>query len=96
MTPKISSTKVGVQRYQVGLSPLKNEKNTINNQKYIAIESIDERTKIALISSISHPDLGAMKASIETNEQQLVTICSPSDFLRLKDDYDLAILYQPT
>ena len=37
-----------------------------------------------------------MKASIETNEQRLVTICSPSDFLRLKDEYDLAILYQPT
>ncbi|MDB4108368.1 VWA domain-containing protein [Flavobacteriaceae bacterium] len=96
ITPKITATQVGVQRYQVGLSPLKNEKNTINNQKYIAIESIDERTKIALISSISHPDLGAIKASIETNEQRLVTICSPSDFLRLKDDYDLAILYQPT
>ena len=96
VTPKISSTKVGAQRYQVSLSPLENEKNTLNNQKYIAIESIDERTKIALISSVTHPDLGALKTSIETNEQQLVTICSPSDFLRLKDEYDLAILYQPT
>jgi len=96
VTPKITSTKVGAQRYQVSLSPLENEKNTINNQKYIAIESIDERTKIALISSVTHPDLGALKTSIETNEQRLVTICSPSDFLRLKDEYDLAILYQPT
>jgi len=96
VTPKISSTKVGAQRYQVSLSPLKNEKNTLNNQKYIAIESIDERTKIALISSVTHPDLGALKTSIETNEQRLVIICSPSDFLRLKDEYDLAILYQPT
>ena len=96
VTPKISSTKVGAQRYQVSLSPLENEKNTLNNQKYIAIESIDERTKIALISSVTHPDLGALKTSIETNEQRLVTICSPSDFLHLKDEYDLAILYQPT
>ena len=96
VTPKITSTKVGAQRYQVSLSPLENEKNTLNNQKYIAIESIDERTKIALISSVTHPDLGALKTSIETNEQRLVTICSPSDFLRLKDEYDLAILYQPT
>ena len=69
VTPKISSTKVGAQRYQVSLSPLENEKNTLNNQKYIAIESIDERTKIALISSVTHPDLGALKTSIETNEQ---------------------------
>lgn len=96
VTPKITSTKVGAQRYQVSLSPLENEKNTLNNQKYIAIESIDERTKIALISSVTHPDLGALKTSIETNEQRLVTICSPSDFLHLKDEYDLAILYQPT
>ena len=95
LTPKITSTKVGVQRYQVSLTPIENEKNTVNNQKSFAIETIDEFTNIALVTSLSHPDLGALKAAIETNKQRLVKICSPIEYLETNDNYGLAILYQP-
>ena len=95
LTPKITSTKVGVQRYQVSLTPIENEKNTINNQKSFAIETLDEYTNIALVTSLSHPDLGALKAAIETNKQRLVKICSPTEYLATNETYGLAILYQP-
>ena len=95
LTPKIVSTKVGLQRYQVSLSPVENEKNTVNNKKSFAIETIDEYTNIALVTSLSHPDLGALKAAIETNKQRLVKICSPIEYLETNDNYGLAILYQP-
>lgn len=95
LTPKIASKKVGVQRYQVSLSSIENEKNTINNQKSFAIETIDEHTNIALITSMSHPDLGALKSAIETNKQRLVKICSPTEYLTTNESYGLAILYQP-
>ena len=95
LTPKIVSTKVGLQRYQVSLSPVENEKNTINNKKSFAIETIDEYTNIALVTSLSHPDLGTLKAAIETNKQRLVKICSPIEYLETNDNYGLAILYQP-
>jgi len=95
LTPKIVSTKVGLQRYQVSLSPVENEKNTANNKKSFAIETIDEYTNIALVTSLSHPDLGALKAAIETNKQRLVKICSPIEYLETNDNYGLAILYQP-
>ena len=95
LTPKITSKKVGVQRYKVSLTPIENEKNKINNQKSFAIETIDEFTNIALVTSLSHPDLGALKAAIETNKQRLVKICSPIEYLETNDNYGLAILYQP-
>jgi hypothetical protein len=95
LTPKIVSTKVGLQRYRVSLSPVENEKNTINNKKSFAIETIDEYTNIALVTSLSHPDLGTLKAAIETNKQRLVKICSPIEYLETNDNYGLAILYQP-
>lgn len=95
LTPKIASNRVGVQRYKVSLTPIENEKNKKNNQKSFAIETIDEYTKIALISTVSHPDLGALKSAIETNEQRLVKICSPTEYLANMDSYGLVILYQP-
>jgi len=95
LTPKITSKKVGVQRYKVSLTPIENEKNKINNQKSFAIETIDEYTNIALVTSLSHPDLGALKAAIESNKQRLVKICSPTEYLETNDTYGLAILYQP-
>ena len=95
LTPKLTSTQLGLQNYQVSLSPIKNEKNKINNQKSFAIESIDDYTNIALVSSLSHPDLGALKTAIETNKQRLVKICSPTEYLADQEPYDLVILYQP-
>ena len=95
LTPKITSTKVGVQRYQLSLTPIVNEKNKVNNQKSFAIETIDEFTNIALVTSLSHPDLGALKSAIESNKQRLVKICSPIEYLKTNDIYGLAILYQP-
>ena len=96
ITPKIASNKVGVQRYKVRLTPIDNEKNTVNNQKSFAIETIDEYTNIALITSLTHPDLGTLKAAIESNKQRLVKICSPTEYLATHESYDLAILFQPT
>lgn len=95
VTPKIASKSVGVQRYNVSLTPIENEKNKVNNQKFFAIETIDEYTTVALVSSLSHPDLGALKAGIETNKQRLVKICSPTEYLETNESYGLAILYQP-
>ena len=94
-TPTLKSSKVGVQQYDVSLTPIKNEKNTANNLKSFAIETIDEYTKIALVSAITHPDLGALKGAIETNKQRLVTLYSPKAYLESEALYGLVILYQP-
>lgn len=91
----LPSTKVGLQRYTAIIEPLSDEKNTTNNSKVFGVEVIDQATKVLLVSSIKHPDIGAIKKAIETNEQRQVTIVTPQEALALLNDYQLVILYQP-
>ncbi len=86
---------VGVKTYKVELTPLNQEKNTVNNSKNFGVEVIDQRTNIALVSDILHPDLGALKKSIESNEQRSVSILKPNEYVENINDFQLVILYQP-
>ena len=86
---------VGVKTYRVELTPLQNEKNRVNNTKNFGVEVIDQKTNIALITERLNPDLGALKKSIEANEQRSVTILNPKEFIGKIDDFQLVILYQP-
>ncbi len=90
----LPADKVGLQLYTVKIASSENEKNTYNNSKKFAVEIIDQKTEIAIISSILHPDLGALKRSIETNLARKVTIVKPKDIREL-NKYNILILYQP-
>ncbi|WP_313807506.1 hypothetical protein [Flavobacterium sp.] len=90
----LPADKVGVQTYKAVLSSSETEKNKYNNEKNFAVEVIDQRSEIALISSINHPDLGALKRSIEANQQRKVTIVKPNEIKSLQN-YNVLILYQP-
>lgn len=85
----------GVHSYKAELIALPNERNTVNNIKNFAVEVIDRKTKVAIISDIIHPDLGALKKAIESNEQRQASILKPSEFMNLSDDFQQAIIYQP-
>ncbi|HZJ21129.1 MAG TPA: VWA domain-containing protein, partial [Pricia sp.] len=60
-----------------------------------AVEVIDEKTDIAIISNLLHPDIGALKKAIESNEQRSVSVKKPNINIKQFDDVDLFILYQP-
>lgn len=91
----LTANRVGVKTYRVELTPLTNEKNTVNNSKNFGVEVIDQKTNIALVSERIHPDLGALKKSIESNEQRSVSILKPKEYLSKINDYQLVMLYQP-
>lgn len=92
----ISATKIGVQTLRATLTPLNTEKNKQNNTRYFAVEVIDQKVKIALVSDIVHPDLGALKKSLESNELRSVDILKPNEASNKLNDYQLVILYQPS
>ncbi|NNK76333.1 MAG: VWA domain-containing protein [Maribacter sp.] len=92
----LNAASVGLKTLRISLEPLINEKNTRNNSKTIAIEVIDEKTNVAIVSNVLHPDIGALKKSIESNEQRSVTIIKPTVDSKTLSDIDLFILYQPT
>ena len=91
----LPADKVGLQIFKATISSKEQEKNSYNNTKNFAVEVIDQKTEVALISTINHPDLGAIKRSIETNSQRKVTILKPNEIKSL-DNYNVLILYQPT
>lgn len=90
----LPADKVGLQILKATISSKEAEKNTYNNTKNFAVEVIDQKTEVALVSSIAHPDLGAIKRSIESNAQRKVTILKPNQVSSLAD-YNVLILYQP-
>ncbi|WP_223548410.1 VWA domain-containing protein [Aestuariivivens sp. NBU2969] len=92
----LPASTVGVSSYRATLTPIENEKNKINNTKLFAVEVIDQKTKVAIVSAFLHPDLGVFKKSIEINEQWSATFLDPQKILDQIDDFQLVILYQPT
>ncbi|WP_027066919.1 hypothetical protein [Maribacter sp. Hel_I_7] len=93
---QIDANSVGIKKLEVEVSQLVEERNIKNNRRATSIEVIDEKTKIALISDILHPDLGALKKAIESNEQREVSILKSSASNSVLEDVDLFIFYQPT
>jgi hypothetical protein len=91
----LPANKVGLQVFKATISSKEKEKNTYNNTKNFAVEVIGQKTNIAIISAINHPDIGALKRAIETNAQRKVTLIKPNDIKSLQD-YSILILYQPT
>lgn len=91
----LSANAVGLQKYSAQILPLADEKNKTNNSKQFAVEVIDQATNVLVVSKITHPDLGALKKAIITNERRTVTFKKPAEAVNLLNDYQLVILYQP-
>lgn len=91
----LASTKEGIQYYTASVGKIDNEKNINNNTKNFSVEVIDEQTKVLLLTSVLHPDIGTLKKSIESNKQRSVEIVTIDKFKNKIKDYQLIILYQP-
>ena len=48
----LPANRVGVGSYKAEIIPLDNEKNTVNNIKNFAVEVIDQKTNVAIVSEI--------------------------------------------
>src|SRR6056297_10502 len=91
----LEAQSVGIKTIKIEVNPLENERNTANNSKETAIEVIDEKTNVIVVSDILHPYIGALKKAIESNEQRSVTLVKPSTEQSILEESDLIILYQP-
>ena len=95
ITANLTSTKEGLQYYTASIRKVNNEKNINNNSKNFSVEVIDEQTKVLILTSILHPDIGALKKSIESNKQRSVEIKLLDNYKNQLNDYELVVLYQP-
>ncbi|HCQ12675.1 hypothetical protein [Flavobacterium sp.] len=90
----LPADKTGLQIFNASLTSSESEKNTYNNSKKFAVEIIDQKTEVAIISAINHPDIGVLKRGIETNAQRKVTLLKPNQISDL-NKYNILVIYQP-
>ena len=87
--------KPGTMHIVANLSPIAAEFSNANNRKDIFVEVIDGREKILLAYQTTHPDIGAIKESIQSNQNYEVNALSLNE-IKLSDLnlYSAVILYQ--
>ncbi len=92
---KLNADVGGYQKYTVKIDPIGQEKNISNNTSNFYIEVIENKQKIALIAAAAHPDLAAIKQSIEKNENYQVELILADQVNTNKlKDFQLLILHQ--
>jgi len=94
ITTNLKSNKEGLHYYTASLKTIKGEKNTKNNNKKFSVEVINEQTKILILTSVLHPDIGTLKKAIEKNKQRTVDVFLINNFKKKVDDYQLIIINQ--
>ena len=91
----IKASQEGLNVYKSKIQYLANEKNKANNYKNFSVEVNNKQSKILIVSSFYHPDLGALKKAIERDKQRKVNIEIIKSKKHQINDYQLIILYQP-
>ena len=90
----LEARKKGMHHYKLELSAVSGEITTVNNVKDIFIEVMESKQKILILASSPHPDLGAIKLSIESSENYEVKVVMLDKFDGKLNDADLIVLHQ--
>lgn len=91
----ITATKTGLQHYTIRVTGFANEVTQANNTYHVYIKVLDGKQKIALVYASAHPDVTALKQSIEQMENQSVQTFSVAEFpLSNIGAYSLLIAHQ--
>ena len=90
----LDANKSGVQRYRLSLSQLSGEVGTVNNSKDIFIDVLDARQKILVLANSPHPDITAIRQSLERNKNYDVQISYANDLRVDVGSFDFVILHQ--
>lgn len=89
----LDAKEVGLQQYKITLSSLPEEVTVANNYKNIFIDVLDSREKILILSDAPHPDIAALKQSIESNQNYEVESFIAENFNQSLKKYNLVILH---
>lgn len=90
----LSADHPGLQTYTIELSQAENEASVRNNRYSLSIEVIDGHQKIAIVSAVPHPDVAAIRQSLDQNQNYEVKTFLASEFKDAPSQYDLIVLHQ--
>jgi len=96
LTVKLNADKKGVHKFNISITPVKNELSTQNNSETIYVEVLDSKQKILLVYDAAHPDISVIKQAIEANKNYELKTSFSTGLGQLKlSDYSLIMLHQP-
>jgi len=75
----LDADQAGVVSYVISAAVLPGEASTSNNRREIFIDVLDARQKMLLLANSPHPDLGALKSSLENNRNYEISIAYLGD-----------------
>ncbi|SKB52384.1 BatA domain-containing protein [Daejeonella lutea] len=85
----------GIQQYNIRLGAISNELSIRNNSQTIFVEVIDGRQKVLILANSPHPDIAAVKQSVEINKNYSVKTAFASEVSKTDiDEAGLVILHQ--
>jgi hypothetical protein len=83
--------KLGQNKVEVRLTTFANEKNKGNNAYTLYVDVIDGKKKVVIWADAPHPDLGMLRAAVNTNENYEAAISLKS--YEVSSEIDLVILH---
>jgi hypothetical protein len=91
----LPATRLGLQTFKIQVSKLNNEWSQDNNLASIFVEVIDAKKQVLILANAPHPDITAIKQSIENSKNYAVKVVLADDFKSVATrDADLVILHQ--
>jgi len=90
----VKATDAGLKHYRITLSSLDNEASAVNNVKDVFIEVQEKREKVLILANAPHPDVAALKQSIEEARNYKVDVNIGTDFSGTLGDYSLIVFDQ--
>ncbi|MDL2308554.1 VWA domain-containing protein [Bacteroidales bacterium OttesenSCG-928-B11] len=90
----IEAKEKGMRKFDVTLSPIDGESNNSNNTTSFFVEVVDSREKVAIIYHGVHPDVSAIRQTLDNIDKYEVDVFAVQDFKESVKDYSLLILHQ--
>ncbi|MFI5220508.1 MAG: hypothetical protein ACHQNT_13565, partial [Bacteroidia bacterium] len=90
----IEAKQKGIQQYKIKIENLPGEMNFVNNEVSIFVEVTESRNKVLVLANSPHPDIGALKSIIESNQNYEVKQQFVKNFDGNINDFNLLILHQ--
>jgi hypothetical protein len=90
----LDAKKKGIHHYKISLTGIADELTAGNNSKDIYIEVQETKRKVLIIAEAPHPDIAALKKSIESNENYDVKVMAVDKVDANLKDVQLVILHQ--
>ncbi|MCF6170973.1 MAG: hypothetical protein L3J66_08360 [Bacteroidales bacterium] len=91
---ELEAKQQGKQRIRISVETDSSEVSRENNRRSIFIEVLNNRKKVLIVAYAPHPDLGALKQSIEKTRNYQADIQYADKLTAGTADYDLVVLHQ--